>query len=108
MNMDEYQKQCKSTASYPNVGNNLIYTCLGLAGESGEFIDKVKKLVRQNKQPNEAEQNALALELGDILWYIAMAAEELDCDLEEVARQNLAKLQSRKNRNLIQGEGDNR
>jgi len=47
-------------------------------------------------------------ELGDVLWYIANIAEFLDLDLENVAQNNIAKLQSRKERNAIRGNGDNR
>jgi len=47
-------------------------------------------------------------ELGDVLWYIANLASDLDVSLQHIAEENLAKLQRRKNRNTIQGSGDNR
>jgi NTP pyrophosphatase (non-canonical NTP hydrolase) len=51
---------------------------------------------------------ALAAELGDVLWYVAQLATEAGLDLDEIAEDNLAKLLSRKQRNVLQGSGDTR
>ena len=56
----------------------------------------------------EEHRQDLILELGDVLWYVANAAKELDVSLEEVATQNIAKLDSRSKRNMLGGSGDNR
>ena len=47
-------------------------------------------------------------ELGDVLWYLTQVATEFDLDLDELARRNLEKLFSRKERGVIRGDGDNR
>ncbi len=51
---------------------------------------------------------AMAKELGDVLWYLAQLATELDLDLDEVARANLDKLLSRQQRGVLSGSGDDR
>lgn len=70
----------------------LIEGALGLAGESGEFADLVKKNIFQG---HELDKEKAALELGDILWYIALAASALNIDLETVAAKNIDKLKKR-------------
>ena len=44
MNFKEYQEKSRQTAIYPNLGENFIYPSLGLAGETGEVMEKIKKL----------------------------------------------------------------
>jgi NTP pyrophosphatase (non-canonical NTP hydrolase) len=53
-------------------------------------------------------KNAIAAELGDVLWYCAALAGDLGFTLGEVAEANISKLQSRKDRGTLQGSGDNR
>ena len=104
-----YQRQSRSTARYPNAGTNPIYPTLGLCGEAGEVADKVKKVIRdQGGQFSPERIESLKLELGDVLWYLAQLATELDLDLETIATANLEKLASRAARNVIAGEGDAR
>ncbi len=102
---DMYQDFTDSTAIYPEE-QGLEYTALGLASEAGEFAGKVKKMIRDGK-PEDA-QEALVAELGDVLWYVAQAAATLGVCLSDVAKDNIEKLKSRKERNKISGEGDNR
>jgi NTP pyrophosphatase (non-canonical NTP hydrolase) len=91
------------------VGDNILYPTLGLCGESGEVADKVKKVLRDRKGVFDQEvREGLALELGDVLWYVAQLATELGLSLEEIAEANLAKLASRAARNVIGGSGDQR
>jgi NTP pyrophosphatase (non-canonical NTP hydrolase) len=88
---------------------NPYYPALGLAGEVGEYCNKLKKVMRDKGGIIDAEFVEFAKgELGDILWYLAECCTSLDIDLEEVAETNITKLQSRKERNMIQGNGDNR
>ena len=109
MDLNEYQKESRKTALYPNVGENAIYPTLGLVGESGEVADKVKKIIRdKNGVFDDESKEELKLELGDVLWYIAQLSTELGYELEDVAKGNLAKLSSRSSRGCIPGSGDNR
>lgn len=101
--MDEFQEECLKTAIYPK-DKAIEYTALGLASEAGEFAGKVKKFIRDGA----FDDKAAADELGDVLWYVATAADALGYDLSEIAENVLAKLRSRKDRGVIQGSGDNR
>lgn len=103
MEFNEYQALAQQTAIYPK-GLGLYYTALGLAGEAGEVANKVKKLLRDG----QLDKEALVSELGDVLWYLASLATELEVELDEVARKNLDKLMDRRNRQALGGAGDNR
>ena len=50
MTFEEYQIKARSTAIYPNIGNNYIYPTLGLVGEAGEVAEKIKKIIRDNEE----------------------------------------------------------
>ncbi len=109
MDLNQYQHKSRTTALYPNVGNNPIYPTLGLAGEAGEVADKVKKILRdKNGIFDSLSKEAIKLELGDVLWYVAQLSSELGFDLEDVAKANLEKLFSRAERGSLSGSGDNR
>ena len=109
MNFDEYQKLSRKTALYPNKDNNFIYPTLGLAGESGEVSEKIKKVIRdKNGIIDEGTRNDLKKELGDVLWYVANLATELGLSLNDVAFTNIEKLYSRMERDVLHGNGDNR
>ena len=109
MDFNEYQRRARTTAVYPDIGNNLWYPALGLAGEAGEVADKIKKIYRDdNGQVSADKMSALCAELGDTLWYISNIASELGLDLDTVARGNIAKLADRATRDKLHGSGDNR
>ena len=109
MEMNSYQDAARKTAAYPDVGRNPIYPPLGLTGEAGEVADKVKKVIRDRGGEFDADtREAIKLELGDVLWYVAQLASELGYDLNEVADANLQKLSSRAARGRIGGSGDQR
>lgn len=113
-----YQKMATDLAIYPGQGSfwGLTYTALKGAGEAGEFAEKVGKLMRDDGilafnpcsiiSPDKRE--ALLLEMGDELWYIAAKAKELGYTLQEVAEANMKKLASRSARGKLSGSGDNR
>ena len=100
---DAYQDFTDETAIYPPE-KGLEYTALGLASEAGEFAGKVKKMIRDKTYDTEA----MIAELGDVLWYVARAAAELDVHLSDVAKDNIEKLKSRQDRGKLGGSGDER
>lgn len=118
MTFDDYQEQAGETAIYPNRGSNLVYPVLGLTGESGEVAEKVKKLIRDHGAMSAMSvtriaqryefREAVAKELGDVLWYIAAVCHECGLRMEAVAEMNLAKLAARKQRGALTGSGDSR
>jgi NTP pyrophosphatase (non-canonical NTP hydrolase) len=109
MTFEEYQKLSRQTAFYPDAGNNYIYPLLGLNGETGEVAEKFKKIIRDKNGVISAEDKIeISKELGDVLWYLAQIASELKLPLEDVAAMNIKKLQDRKSRNVLSGNGDNR
>ena len=105
MHFGDYQDMAQETAIYPGryAETGLYYAVLGLVGEAGELANKTKKVIRDGNDPN-----VTAAELGDVLWYVAMVAEESDLSLEDVARANLDKLSDRQKRNMLGGSGDYR
>jgi NTP pyrophosphatase (non-canonical NTP hydrolase) len=109
MNFNDYQKLAATTAAYPNIGDNFIYPSLGLAGEVGELINKIKKIIRDKGGVlDEETRTDLKKELGDVLWYAAQLSTELKLNLEDVAEENIKKLASRAQRGALHGTGDNR
>lgn len=109
MKLNEYQIEALKTAVYPKE-YKVIYPALGLAGEAGETVDKVKKVLRGDSGGawTEERRKAVALELGDVLWYVATLAWDLGLSLEDVAKLNCEKLASRQERGKLAGDGDNR
>lgn len=106
MEINTYQEKANKTAIY---NDKLIYPTLGLAGEAGEIANKVKKILRDNNgEVNKETRESLIAELGDVLWYLAAIATDLNTGLDEIAKRNILKLQSRSERNKIGGSGDNR
>ena len=109
MNFNEYQKEAKKTAIYPNQGKNFIYPTLGLTGEAGEVAEKIKKALRNGQtELNNDQVQEIKKELGDVLWYIAQMSTELGLELDDVANTNIEKLTSRKERDVLHLDGDNR
>jgi NTP pyrophosphatase (non-canonical NTP hydrolase) len=126
LSFDEYQRRASTTAIYrqknaelvqnlagrpiPELSNllNKAYTGLGM-GEVGEIQGKMKKIFRDSKGVVSMEtRQTISGELGDALWYLAVAADEFGLSLSEIAEQNLDKLADRRSRGVIQGSGDNR
>lgn len=94
MELSDYQSLAMRTVSpagrdgLPALQN----AALGLAGEAGEFADIIKKATFQG---HAIDPKHLAEEVGDILWYCALAASALDADLGQIARDNVDKLRRR-------------
>lgn len=108
MTLNEYQRAALETALYPSE-QKIIYPTLGLAGESGEVADKIKKVLRDRHGVFDVTtRTEIAKELGDVLWYVAVLSNDIGYTLDEIGKMNNEKLQSRKRRGVIGGEGDNR
>ncbi len=114
ISLNDYQQAARETAVYrkkKNMGPTLflLYAGLGLAGESGEVAENLKKMIRDDSGELTPERReSIIKELGDALWYLAMTAEEVGVDLELVAAVNLEKLVDRKERGTLHGDGDDR
>ena len=100
---DLYENLASETAIFPKE-KALEYLALGLTSEAGEVAGKVKKLIRDGK----GDKKAIASEIGDVLWYCAMLARETEVPLNDIMKDNLKKLNSRKERGTLAGSGDNR
>jgi NTP pyrophosphatase (non-canonical NTP hydrolase) len=109
MDASVYQDRIKDFAIYPNIGNNLVYPVLGLANEAGEVAGKLKKVMRDNNNiVDDMYRSLIKAELGDVMWYLAQTCTELGVSLSDVMKENIEKLQDRKDRNVIGGNGDKR
>lgn len=108
--MNEYQNEALKTARDKRSRDEIFHLLLGLAGETGEIMEKAKKVVRDKGSDFGSDEfkESVKKELGDVLWYIAVLAHYLDLDLEDVAQTNLEKLQSRQARGVLGGSGDDR
>lgn len=104
LGLNEYQQVAQTTAIYPKK-RAIEYLSTGIAGEVGELCSKVAKTFRKDSALPVEET---AHEIGDILWFCAQLAHELGFDLAEIGRMNLEKLRDRKERGVLQGNGDKR
>lgn len=119
MTATEYEQQAHRTIA-GHAAENISYLSFGLVAEVGEVADKIAKAVRRGeisinndeiiikRGSGEELTRNIALELGDVLWFVAMMARRLGFSLEEVMRRNLDKLADRQNRGVIIGDGDKR
>ena len=122
MRLKEYQIKSRKTAIYPTlelplkpykradrVAMGFLYPALGLAGEAGEVLENIKRIIRDDEGNITEERRAkIEKELGDVGWYWAQLATEFGLNLDDIAKNNLIKLQSRLKRNKIKGDGNNR
>lgn len=92
MNLNDYQKQANCTLRPDPIMDMLIHAGMGMATESGEFLDTIKKTKFYGKK---LDHDNLVEEAGDLLWYIAAAAQALGVSLEEIAERNISKLRAR-------------
>lgn len=93
LSFNEYQKKAMRTCKkYDDVRDAYANIGLGLAGESGEVADLIKKHLSGAK---EIDKQHLTEELGDILWYIAEACEFFNINMQTVAQKNIEKLEKR-------------
>ena len=89
--------------------DKVVYPALGLVGEAGEVANKVKKVLRDKDGVFTSEdRDAIAKQIGDVLWYCAALATDLELTLGYIASQNELKLSKRKANGTIGGSGDDR
>ena len=123
MNARDYQKKAHDFASY---GENPMYPALGLAEEAGEVCGKVAKFIRKHGgiDPMTARyelENKVTVtddelkfredifkEIGDTMWMLAELCTIYGLDMGEVMSENIEKLTDRRERGVIDGNGDNR
>ena len=103
MDFETYKKWTRSTAIYPK-DREEEYLMIGLANEVGEVLGKYKKQVRGDGD----KYKEIRGELGDVCWYLARLFDMYDVKLVEVLHENYIKLEDRKARGVIKGDGDNR
>lgn len=92
---NEYQFLALRTArteQLEEAENKLLNGVLGLAGEAGEVVDLVKKYKYQG---HILDTKHLAVEIGDVCWYIALLCDSIGYDLETVLKMNIEKLEKR-------------
>ena len=108
MKFSEYAEAAEETAIYPH-SHAILYPALGMAGEAGEVANKVKKIIRDGikEQPDDWREQ-LASEIGDVLWYCAALAKDINIPLATIAAQNRDKLRARKEKGTLGGSGDKR
>lgn len=110
MEFNEYQKKQNQRKLYPEINPPWIYAALGLSGETGEVLEKLKKVFRDEKDfkitPDKLED--LKKELGDVLWYLSALANDLNLSLDDIAETNLKKIEERIKNGTLRGSGDRR
>ena len=93
MKLSEYQLACLRTwAPAPDQRDRVLNACLGLAGEVGEVLEPLKKHYYHGRSLDVAD---LELEIGDVLYYIAVLASEFGLDLDTTLQLNIDKLKKR-------------
>ena len=93
MTFEEYIEKCKRTYAWQGCKDIEVYMlCMGLAGETGEVIDYLKKV---GFQGHTLDIEKLKSELGDLMWYFAMLCNFFNIKFEDVLNANIEKLQKR-------------
>lgn len=113
LSLTDYQITTMTTSVYPEAGmatfDAINYCLVGMAGETGEIMNKWSKVIRdQEKTWTEKQAIDFAKELGDVLWFAVRAADEFGFSIEQILKDNLQKLQLRQALGLISGDGDDR
>lgn len=101
MTATEYQEKARRTESSDPVTAirvsgvttiRLLHAGMGMTTESGEFLDALKKHIFYGKPIDSVN---LEEEIGDLLWYVALACNSLDVDMNRIMAQNIEKLKTR-------------
>ena len=108
LNFESYQSELheiQQNFSVWGTSKALPTLALGLAGETGEVCEILKRYFREGIEPNEQQ---LTKELGDIVAYVTLLAIFYNIPLRTIFEVNLAKLTDRKERGVLEGKGNNR
>ncbi|WP_417334960.1 nucleoside triphosphate pyrophosphohydrolase family protein [Halobacteriovorax marinus] len=115
MNTQEYVKLAIKTESTDFESMNtrlqddglkrLLHAGIGLSTEAGEFLDALKKHIFYGK---ELDRVNLAEEMGDLFWYLAIVADELGVDMDDVMERNIEKLKARYGEKFSEEKAENR
>lgn len=111
MDIDGYQKKAHTYREEdPAIASSpLLYPVLGLTEEAGEVAGKFAKAVREEGGVITPERFlAVCSELGDVVWFVAEICTCLGVSFSSILEGNLEKLEDRKSRGVIKGNGDNR
>lgn len=71
---------------------DMLHAAMGITTEAGELLDALKKAIFYGKPLDVVN---LKEELGDLMWYIAIACHSLSISIEQVCNMNIAKLRAR-------------
>lgn len=106
MDLDSYQELAKKYRTKDTPDSERMF---GLFEEAGEVAGVAKRMQRGDyKDDPEIGRQKLKKELGDTLWYLSQVAKDNGFALQEVAVENLHKLEDRLQRGTLKGTGDNR
>lgn len=99
---ESYNKDVLEKRIYQEQSIRLIHACLGIQTESGEVADVVKKSLfygkgydTKNGELTHCSTEHIKEELGDLLWYVAIACDVLNVKIEDVMKENIEKLRMR-------------
>ena len=89
--------------------NDILYLTTAMCGEAGEVADTVKKIYRDHEGiVDGVTEHEIAMEIGDVLWYLAALAIKLRVPLWSIAKCNIDKVNRRINMETLHGSGDYR
>jgi len=100
---NDFEAIQKRISSKRNI--RLLHAGIGLATESGEFLDALKKAIFYGK---ELDRINLQEEIGDLLWYCAIALDELGADFDSTMSINIQKLKARFPNKFTEEDAENR
>lgn len=91
---EQFQVESVANCTTEKYDNERIKLCVfGLAGELGEVVEPLKKFIFRGTPFSRTD---MALELGDVLYYFAVLADEMGFTLEEIMLMNMQKLRNRR------------
>ena len=121
--LDDYQEFANEMSGHEfatfsdesaKASHELVFNLIGLCGETGEVAEKIKKAIRHSNINDVSasltaeKKKGIALELGDVLYYLARVTDMIGLKLSDIACLNQEKLLDRVSRDVVKGEGDYR